>query len=252
MKKMIEIIKAAGHLALDEQKKMTTEIKKDGTIVTNGDIAVSKFLELELGQLFPDYEIFSEENCGAVPRGSKVIVIDPIDGTQSYHRNEETWSILVGFLDQMKPIKGFVYQPTTKKMFYAEKNKGAFLEGPDGNIISIQALGKGPLSAVKSKKNCGESEFFKELQIHSVSEMYSAALKILKVAAGETDLYANFQKGCSVWDLVAPQCILEEAGGRLEYAHPVSWDLSHPLVPERFCAFGARVEELIPLFTLKK
>jgi len=78
-------------------KKMNHGNKKDGTIVTNGDIAVSKFLECELGKLFPDYEVFSEESCDVLPQGSKVIVIDPIDGTKSYHRHEDTWCILVGF-----------------------------------------------------------------------------------------------------------------------------------------------------------
>jgi 3'(2'), 5'-bisphosphate nucleotidase len=245
MKAIFDIIKSAGQLAIEEQKKMTTETKKDGTIVTNGDIAVSKFLECELSKLFPDYEVFSEESCDILPKGSKVIVLDPIDGTKSYHRYEDTWCILVGFLENMKPTKGFVYQPTTQKMFYAEKNKGAFLQLPSGEEFSLRAQGNGPFSAVKSLKNYGESEFFKEHQIDLVSEMYSAALKILKVASGENDLYANFQKGCSVWDLVAPQCILEEAGGRLEFAQPIEWDLKSPLLPERFCAIGARGQEIM-------
>ena len=96
MKKLINLIRKAGKIALESQKEMTVANKADTSIVTNGDLAVSKFLERELKKLYPDHDVFSEENCSNIPKSSKVIIIDPIDGTESYSRREDTWSILVG------------------------------------------------------------------------------------------------------------------------------------------------------------
>ncbi len=242
---MISTLKKAGQIALDEQKNIKSQTKADGSIVTNGDLAVSKFLEEELKRLYPDWEIFSEENCKSIDNPDRVIILDPIDGTQSYFRFQDTWCVLVGFLDRLQPVQGFVYQPTTQRLYFAERGKGAYLQEANGTQIPLRAEGIGPLKGIKSKKDFRETEFFHANHIHQIDSMYSAALKILKVASGEYDAYAGFQKACSVWDLAAPQCILEEAGGRIEYANPVQWDLNQPQVPERFCAVGKRIQKLV-------
>jgi 3'(2'), 5'-bisphosphate nucleotidase len=245
MNPIFSVITQAGEIALAEQKNLKSQTKADGSIVTNGDLAVSHFLETELKRLYPEWEILSEENCKAIHHSEKVIILDPIDGTQSYFRGEDTWCVLIGFLDHLKPVQGYVYQPTTGNLYHAEKGQGAFLRKPDGTTIRLNADAPGPLKGIKSKKEFGETEFFHANHIHEIEAMYSAALKILKVAAGESDAYAGFQKACSIWDLAAPQCILEEAGGRIEYANPVEWDLNQPQVPERFCAIGKRIGQLL-------
>jgi 3'-phosphoadenosine 5'-phosphosulfate (PAPS) 3'-phosphatase len=243
MEKIFKILKQAGQIALEEQKTLKTQVKKDGTIVTNGDLAVSHFLEKEFKILFPEYDLFCEENCSQIPQKEKVIIVDPIDGTQSYNRREDTWCILVGFTENLKPTQGFIYQPVTDKMFYASKGQGAFLQSPEGTQKLNQAR-TGPLKGITSFKDYGENDFFKKQGIEQVDQMFSAALKIAKIANGEYDLYPNFQKGCSIWDLVAPQILLEEAGGTLEFASPTPYQFQTPSLKERFCAYGARMTPL--------
>lgn len=243
MDSLFKIIREAGIIALNEQKKMKISEKSDLSIVTNGDLAVSVFLERELKKIYPDHDIFSEENAGLIPKSKKVIIIDPIDGTESYSRNEDTWSVLIGFLDDMIPVGGVVYQPITDNLFYGFKGQGSFKIS--ANIqTKLEAMGIGRIKGIQSFKDYGESEFLTSLGINEIGKMYSAALKIMKVAEGEFDAYPNFRKKCSLWDLVAPTVILEEAGGKVTYFDQMNPNFENPRIDSRFCATGKRLSKI--------
>lgn len=240
MDNLFKIVREAGIIALSEQKKMKISEKSDLSIVTNGDLAVSIFLERELKKIYPNHDIFSEENTGTIPNSKKVIIIDPIDGTESYSRNEDTWSILIGFLDNMIPVGGVVYQPTADTLYYGFKEQGSFKVS--GSVkTKLDAQGVGSIKGIQSFKDYGENEFLNSLGINEIKKMYSAALKIMKVAEGESDAYPNFGKKCSLWDLVAPTIILEEAGGKVSYFDEISPSFESPRIDSRFCATGKRL-----------
>lgn len=238
MKKLFEILKQAGQIALDEQKSLKIQKKPDTSIVTNGDLAVSQFLEQELLKLYPDYSIYSEENY-STPTTKKVIVIDPIDGTESYARKEDTWTILIGFIDDGIMTQGVIYQPTQDLLYYGSLGQGSFVI-KNGIESRLDANRTGKFKGMSSHKMYGEDVFFKNNQIKDISHMYSAALKIMKVAEGEIDAYPNFRKKCSLWDLVAPMVILNEAGGTTVFEKEFKIDYVTPAVPLKFFSVGKR------------
>lgn len=239
-KQLIELVKKAGIIALEEQKNMSVSKKPDTSIVTNGDLKVSAFLEQELVKLYPDFEVFSEENSKQVPKSNKVIVIDPIDGTQSYSRRQNTWSILIGFMENGVPTKGIVYQVPTGKLYYGAKGEGSYLL-ENGTTKKLSAIRTGPLKSFASPSRAGEGEFLQSLQITETEYMYSASLKIMEIALGNSDIYPNFQKKCSLWDLVAPDIILSEAGGKMVYESDPGVNFNNPHINTKFCAIGPRL-----------
>lgn len=238
----IDIITQAGHIALAEQENLNVQTKEDKSIVTNGDLAVSKYLETELKKRFPAFDVFSEENSQQIPTSKKVFIIDPIDGTESYSRNQGSWSILIGVLDDLVPVGGIVYQPASKTLYYAFKGAGAFMES-DGVVTSLTCERAGKiLNAVISPKDYEEKAFLEKRNVTSFIPLYSAALKIMEVAKGNVDLYPNFRKKCSWWDLIAPTVILTEAGGELIYEESVAIDFNKTWVNSKFCAIGNRIK----------
>jgi 3'-phosphoadenosine 5'-phosphosulfate (PAPS) 3'-phosphatase len=243
MKKLISIIKQAGKIAIQEQKKLTVNKKADTSIVTNGDLAVSLFLENELKKLYPDHDIFSEENSKNIPKSKKVIIIDPIDGTESYSRKQNSWSILIGFLENMVSVGGVIYQPSTDTLYYGFKNKGSFIV-QNNKKTRLNAQGQGPLKGIISPDKFNESEFLDKLNITEKIPMYSAALKIMEVSKGIADVYPSFRCKCSLWDLVAPVVILEEAGGTIIYERQVVASFENPLIDTKFCVFGKRIPKI--------
>ena len=241
---LLKILKKAGKIATTEQKKMTVDIKKDKSIVTNGDLAVSKFLETELKKLYPDHDVFSEENTETSPSSKKVIVIDPIDGTESYSRVQDSWSILVGFLYNNQIHGGIVYQPSKNLLYYGFKDQGAFkLDFKLNTKVKMEALNKSNSLGVCSPKDYGEQLFMKKLGFTNQEYSYSAALKIMQVAEGYADIYANFRKKCSIWDLIAPVAILNEAGGMIKYNPLIEYNFNKTHIDADFCCFGKTINE---------
>lgn len=243
MKELFKLIRLAGDLALREQEKLSITHKPDTSVVTNGDLAVSAFLEKELKKLYPDYDIFSEENTSKKPQSSRVLVIDPIDGTESYLRKQHSWSILVGFLEDNLPVGGVIYQPNTDLLYWGFKGQGAFVVSAN-ETLPLTAQGEGEIKAVSSPKDYEEKKFLEANGIYNFLPLYSAALKIMEVAKGQADVYPNFRKKCSLWDLVAPEAILNEAGGKIIYEENKPVDFNNSLVDTRFCALGKRKLDL--------
>lgn len=243
MNKLIEIVRTAGKIAIDEQSKMNISVKEDSSIVTNGDLAVSQYLEIELKKLYPEYDIFSEENCENIPMSNKVIVIDPIDGTESYSRKEPSWAVLIGFLDNGVPIRGIVYQPALDRLYSAEKGSGAYLNDK-GTISKISCLNVvNPLTAICTPKITDEEiQLLKDKKIENIIYMYSASLKIMTVASGDGDLYSNFRKKCSMWDLIAPLVILNESGGKMFFEEEMTFDFNKILMDKNFIVVNDRID----------
>jgi 3'(2'), 5'-bisphosphate nucleotidase len=241
-KKLLQILLEAGQIALQEQKQMTVNTKTDKSIVTNGDLAVSQFLEKELKKIYPDHDIFSEENTSIIPQSPKVIVIDPIDGTESYSRTQDSWSILVGFLYNNEIYSGVVYQPSKNLLYYATKGKGAFKIDQDGVTTKLNAINRSEPLGISSPKDYGEKAFMENLGFNKQEYSYSAALKIMQVAEGLADIYANFRHKCSLWDLIAPVAILSEAGGQIKYDKSIAYDFNKTHIDANFCCFGQTVD----------
>lgn len=236
---LIELLKQAGALALEHQKNLDISTKSDTSMVTNGDIAVSAFLETNLKKLYPEFDVFSEENAENIPTKGKIIVIDPIDGTQSYSRKQDTWAILVGFIEEGVITQGYIYQPTLNLFYYAQKGQGAFKL--ENNVSTpLKADRSGPTVSYSSPSRTDENEFLQELKIDDRRFMYSASLKIMEIAQGKADFYPNFQFKCSLWDLVAPEIILNESGGIIIYETHPGINFQNPNIATRFCAVGPR------------
>lgn len=237
--KVLNCLLEAGKIALSEQAKLVNSIKSDGSLVTNGDLEVSNFLTSELFKLFPDFETFSEESANLKPSGNKIIVLDPIDGTQSYSRKQDSWCILMGFIENGKTTRGYVYQPTKNLIYFCEED-AAFVKDLSTGLISPIVSSSVKLNkALSSPTRAGETEFLKKMGYVDIENMYSASLKIMEIAKGNFDIYPNFQKKCSLWDLVAPELILNSAGGKIIYENPTTLNFQDPRINTRFCAISS-------------
>ena len=234
-----KIIVEAGNLAYSLQENFTKETKKDGSLVTSADIAVSSFLEKELSKFYP---VLSEENYSpdlvSLP---KVFVVDPIDGTISYSKKQDSWAILVALVENGITTMSFIYQPSKKKMFYAQKGHGSFLQDENGNVFKLKTnnkLNKLVLSP-NSKKEIESKKLIEKItNIEETTYQFGAGLKMMKIAQGESDMYVSLDKKCGVWDILAPKLVLEEAGGFLHFEPNYSMDLKKPHVNSCFVATG--------------
>ncbi len=93
-------------------------IKADGTRVSGLDLRLDALIRITAARHLPSIAVLSEETGLLAPaeaRDGALVIVDPVDGTDSLLRGATTWWISVGVLDRTEAIAGFIYQPTTNK-----------------------------------------------------------------------------------------------------------------------------------------
>ena len=195
------------------------EIKKDNSPVTKADLTTNKIICEHLKKY--NYPILSEENKddSARLKANRVWVVDPLDGTMDFIQKTGEFSIMVGLLENNSPVLGIVYQPAQDKLYYAIKNKGAYLiEKNKKTKLQVSEI-KNPKEAraIVSRNHLNE-ETLQTLKNFGISKMVkcgSNGIKIGKIAAGEADFFINPTDRMGEWDSCAPEIILKEAGGKI-------------------------------------
>lgn len=218
---IIDIVKQAGDLI--RNVRIITDIKsKEGpaNYVTNYDSAVQSFLINNLSRILPNSHFLAEEDGMTDTKTSDgyVFIIDPIDGTTNFICNFMCSGICVGLSLNGQLLMGVVYNPFREEMFYAQKNKGAFLNGQRLKMKNISLEdsvidygGAAPYPELRDFT----FDIEKSLSYHTMDlrEVGAASVAICYVACGRAAMYAA-PKLCA-WDYAAAEVIVEEAGGLL-------------------------------------
>lgn len=233
--KIKDIIIKAGEIALNEQKKLTLNQKEDYTIVTNGDIKVSKYLEKELSNFYP---VLSEENYNfeLLKENETFFLIDPIDGTVSYSKKEDTWVIIVTLVYKNEPTYTIISQPKKNKLFIAEKDKGAYKE--EDGVKSKLTIDKSNDDIIASPNFLIEDmELIPDYSTKGLKFEYGATLKILHICENNAAYYPISNRIFGIWDLMGAYLIIKESGGFFEFKDKnFKFDLNHKKLNQTFIA----------------
>jgi myo-inositol-1(or 4)-monophosphatase len=213
------IVKNAGQIMLQARNIQDGIESKQGraNFVTKYDVEVQNYLCKELTNLYPEATFIVEEDKAArnLP-GEYCFIIDPIDGTTNFIFDYKHSAISVGVLHNGQIITGVVYNPYLDEIFYAEKGKGAYLNGQPLHLkdlpLSEGIVGFGTCPYYRDK---AEETFQITRKLYDraldLRRSGSAALDICYVAANRFVLY--FELFLSPWDYAAASLILTEAGG---------------------------------------
>ena len=123
------ILTEAGKIAQDSRKDLQFHLKRDRSIVTNGDQSVEAFLRDSLAPLEPDASFWGEEGPYEEPKEEGFWLVDPIDGTSNYAYNGPLWGVSVAFYKQGNLRYGGIYLPDLNELVIAEEKLGAKRNG---------------------------------------------------------------------------------------------------------------------------
>lgn len=198
--------------------------------VTNYDKLVQQEISQRLKQVVPEAVFVGEEDDihASIEKGFAFIV-DPIDGTTNFMKDYHMSCISVGMTYDGQAVAGIVYNPYLEEFFYAEKGKGAYLNGKPIHVSkapmeqAVIAFGTAPYYEELAKKSFEKAYEAFQLGL-DIRRSGSAALDLCAVAAGRIDLY--FELLLSPWDYAAGGLIVEEAGGVVTTAEggPITLD----------------------------
>jgi histidinol-phosphatase len=197
-----------------QAEDLVVETKPDLTPVTEADRAVEQALRKRIGEERPGHGIVGEE-FGAGRPGTARWILDPIDGTKNYLRGIPVWATLIALERQGRVELGVVSAPALHRRWWAARGEGAYVNGRRIRVSQVAELSDAVLSyaSLTSWEEHGLGEQFLTLargcwRTRGFGDFWSHML----VAEGAADLAVEPE--VEVWDLAAPQVIVEEAGGR--------------------------------------
>ena len=186
-----------------EIEKLQVSKKGPRDFVTKTDKHVEKILIEELSKTKKNYSFLTEET-GVIKNKDKdnIWIIDPIDGTTNFLHGIPHFAISIALKSKDELLSGLIFDPIKDEMFFAEKDKGAFL-----NNQRLRVSNKNSLEECLFSSN-NEGVKFSNLNMRCSG---SAALDLAYVASGRLDGY--FQNKINLWDVAAGALMIKEAGG---------------------------------------
>jgi len=227
-----------------------TEIKADGSPVTEADNRANDIIIRSLKEITPDIPIISEETFHSEdqnPEGPYWLV-DPLDGTKGFINKDGNFTVNIALIDNAMPIFGIIEAPATGKIW-----SGSFFQRPvrrfrfgalfffigpfafipwyiqhksygphsvtkemiDGKLVYKD----GPLRLVMSKNHQTEIDrkfldFLTSKDIAYTLVEKGSSLKLCALADNEADIYPRFGP-TSEWDIAAGHACLIKQGGRV-------------------------------------
>ncbi len=186
-----------------EVEKLQVSKKGPYDFVTKTDKNVEKILIEELSKTKKNYSFLSEE-IGSIENKDKenIWIIDPIDGTTNFLHGIPHFAICIALQSKKEIISGLVFDPIKDEMFYAEKNKGSYLNNQRLRVSNKNVIDE-----------CLFSSNHEGVKFSNLNMRYTgcAALDLAYVASGRLDGF--FHNKINIWDVAAGALIVQEAGG---------------------------------------
>jgi histidinol-phosphatase len=205
---------------------LVVETKADATPVSEADTGAEEAVRARLSAERPGDAVMGEEfgsgdSARAGPDGRRWI-IDPIDGTKNYVRGIPVWATLLALEEAGELRVAVVSAPALGRRWWAVRGGGAFTRddvlGGDARPLRVSGVGdladaQLSFAGLEEWRAIGRLEAMLELaarcgRTRGLGDFWAYML----VAEGAIEI--GLDPVVSLWDLAAPQLIVEEAGGR--------------------------------------
>jgi histidinol-phosphatase len=192
------------------------DAKPDLSPVTEADHAIERYAGERIGTERPDHAILGEEFGLVGDRDATWRwVIDPIDGTRSFVRGNETWATLIALQRDRVSVVAVASAPAMRLRFHATRGGGSFLNGRRIHVSKISDISEALIThtAIRGFVITKQADRLVAL----AGRCWDArgignSMSHLAVARGTADI--GWTSRANLWDFAALSLIVTEAGGR--------------------------------------
>jgi histidinol-phosphatase len=191
------------------------ETKGDGTWVSEVDVEVERTLRRAIRSRFPDHAVLGEEDGLDGPEDGPRWILDPIDGTTNFVKGNPIYATLVALQVDGDEVVGVVSAPALGSRWDGVVGGPATQDGREIRVSDITDLGDAEVAfgGLTYFDVEGYSRLVEDLTARTHRQRgYGDFWQHCLVAAGSTDI--AIEASVKLWDLAAPRCIVEAAGGR--------------------------------------
>lgn len=208
-------------------KEREIKQKDNRTFVTDADIASSEIFNSLLSKT--GIPILDEERKedGSRFNSEYCWFIDPLDSTSSFIKGEPYFVVLAGLTKNFVPIMGIMYNPSTKELYHAIRGQGAYKETMSGKIrLRLYPQPEMNLIISDTRNDLEMETFIRDTSPSNINMMAGTGSKTIEILRGNSNVY--FCPGSletHLWDVCAPQAILQELGGKVTdaYGKPIDY-----------------------------
>ncbi len=213
------LVDAADTELLPRLHQVSAGQKADGSLLTEADLSLQQHLTNALAQIDPDIPVLGEEMSTEAQQAmlteaeQGVWCLDPLDGTRNFACGFPVFAISLALIRHGKVELGLVYDPLRRECFSAIRGGGAWLnEEPFKSNIGTSLASALALIDFKRLPVELAQRLVTSAPYPSQRSIGSGALDWCWLAAGRVQVYLHGRQ--HLWDYVAGQLILAEAGGK--------------------------------------
>jgi 3'(2'), 5'-bisphosphate nucleotidase len=209
-----ELTQEAGILAANMREGVEIQEKTGPQDrVTAADFELSRLLVKALTNRFPADTIVSEEDDvhNSSKNAARVWLIDPIDGTDNYIKNDGQWSVMVGLVVDLKPIFGWVFAPANMTIYYGGAGYGAWKRQFKTDPVRFKPLPaldlEQPARVIMGHRDRMSHPWVKDHPKVVLVKGGSIGLKVAKVLEESADIFVHLSGKLKTWDTAGPAAL---------------------------------------------
>ena len=210
------------------------EYKGKTNLVTQTDRQSEEIIISTIQNIFPEHGIIAEESGSTNKESEYQWIIDPLDGTTNFVHSYPSFGISIGVMHKDEYICGIVKELPANHTYSAIKGKGAFCDGKQIRVSSVETLDKSLLVTgfgyEHDEKWSANMKLFKQFTdtTQGVRRLGAAAIDLCHVACGKVDGYWEFD--IQPWDTSAGVLIIQEAGGKVTKMDGSKYSIHNPQI----------------------
>jgi histidinol-phosphatase len=197
------------------QHNIAVRIKADKSPVTEADVRCEIAIREILEARFPTYGFFGEETGSRDEHAESLWLVDPIDGTKAFVREYPMFSTQIALMRRGEIVLGVSSAPVYGELSFAERGRGAYLNGQPVAVSQVAAIESAVLSSGNMKSLATGSRWARYgalvAQVNRIRG-YGDFLHYHLLASGKID--AVIETDVNILDIAACAAIVTEAGGR--------------------------------------
>ena len=206
---------AAGIARSMFQRNIEVRIKADKSPVTEADVRCEIAIREILEARFPSFGFFGEETGSRDANAESLWLVDPIDGTKAFVREYPMFSTQIALMRRGEVVLGVSSAPVYGELSFAERGRGAYLNGKPIVVSDVATLEAAALSSGNMKSLAGGGQWARYgALVAQVGRIrgYGDFLHYHLLASGKID--AVIETDVNILDIAACVAIVNEAGGR--------------------------------------
>jgi len=215
-------VKEGGAILLDYHRKLgSLEVQAKGRFdyVTEADLAVQEALLRLIRARHPGHDILAEEGSAGERRHAMRWILDPLDGTTNFIHGFPAFAVSLALEHEGSLELGAIYDPSRDELFFAQKGKGATLNGMPFRVSERNRPEEALIAtALPWRQKSFLAKYLEALarifdRVNDLRRTGSAALDLAYVACGRCDGF--WEVGLRPWDIAAGHVLVREAGGTI-------------------------------------